>query len=322
MRRFWAFLIALVMVLGPFPAQWVFAQTADSTASADEVQEIQHLAQAGYLDAKTIDLTAKTMSEDQVADALAAIQDHLKSIDLKSLQSGNTPYQTADLEALLQMVDDYSDLLHDRKISTWLYENRVKKMIQALAPAADAVTPMPSPSPTAPVPTAAVAPTATALPGPTLGDINALQDKLKDLDQRFADLQVKYDQRLQDEDSNDQLLKSKDQERQDEMKLVKNLMDTYESNLQKVNERLDQVSDKANQKTMTDEELEQELTILHKDLRDNTQDLTILKQQVSQLDAPQKVQQDPLDDFLTSKWLAGGALLVGLAALTVGLTKK
>jgi Fe2+ transport system protein B len=220
------------------------------------------------------------------------------------------------------MVDDYSDLLHDRKISTWLYENRVKKMIQALAPAADAVTPMPSPSPTAPVPTAAVAPTATALPGPTLGDINALQDKLKDLDQRFADLQVKYDQRLQDEDSNDQLLKSKDQERQDEMKLVKNLMDTYESNLQKVNERLDQVSDKANQKTMTDEELEQELTILHKDLRDNTQDLTILKQQVSQLDAPQKVQQDPLDDFLTSKWLAGGALLVGLAALTVGLTKK
>jgi chromosome segregation ATPase len=155
-----------------------------------------------------------------------------------------------------------------------------------------------------------------------LGDIDALQDKLKDLNQRLADLQVKYDQRLQDEDSNDQLLKSKDQERQDEMKLVKNLMDTYESNLQKVNERLDQVSDKANQKTLTDEELEQELTILHKDLRDNTQDLTILKQQVSQLDAPQKVQQDPLDDFLSSKWLAGGALLVGLAALTVGLTKK
>ena len=318
MRRFWVLLVTVILGLGPLPAQWVFAQTTDTAAPPDEVQEIQHLAQAGYLDAKTVDLTATTMTEDQVVDALAAIQDHLKSVDLKGLQPGNASYQTADLQALLQLVDDYSELLHDRKISTWLYENRIKKMIEALTAApAPAATPSPSPSPAAPTPTATA-----AVPGPTLGDLNALQDKLKDLNQRLADLQVKYDQRLQDEDSSAELLKSKDQERQDEMKLVKNLMDTYESNLQKVNERLDQVSDKANQKTLTDDELEQELTILHKDLRDNTQDLTVLKQQVAQLDAPQKTQQDPLDDFLTSKWLAGGALLVGLTALTVALTKK
>jgi len=89
-----------------------------------------------------------------------------------------------------------------------------------------------------------------------------------------------------------------------------------------MNDRMDQISDKANQKTLTDEELEQELTIMHKDLRDNTQDLTVLKQQVALLDAPQKAGQDPLDDFLTSKWLAGGALVVGLAALVIGVTKK
>jgi len=318
MRLLLVSLMAGALALGPAPAQWLFAQNAPAMASQDETKTVQHLAQAGYLDPKGLDMTAPTFTEDQVTDALIAIQDRLKAVDLKKLPSG--AYQLEDLQALEQLVEDYSDLLRDRKVSAWLYENRVKKMMQALGTAAPSTPATPLVTPTAATPS----PTATLVPpsGPTLGDLNALQDKLKDMGQRMADLQARYDQKLQDEDSSAQLLRAKDQERQDEMKLVKNLMDTYEANLQKVNERLDQVSQKADQKTLSDEELQQELTIMHKDLRDNTQDLTVLKQQVALLDAPQKAQQDPLDDFLTSKWLAGGALLVGLAALTVGLTKK
>jgi hypothetical protein len=328
-----AFLV-FSMAAGAFPTQWVFAQTAVAMASDDETLEIQHLIQAGYLDANVPYASAKSLTEDQVTDALVAIQERLKSVDLKTLQTPNpsqggaSPYQLADLQTLLQLVQDYSELLHDRKVSAWLYENRLQKMIQILTASAPAPQSTAVESPTAavvapptvipPTPTA----TATAVPGPTFSDLNALNDSIKDQNQRFLDLQTKTDQKFQDADADNQLLKTKEQETQDEMKLVKNLMDTYESNLQKMNERLDQISDKANQKTLTDEELEQELTIMHKDLRDNTQDLTVLKQQVSLLDAPQKTAQDPLDDFLSSKWLAGGALVLGLAALTVALTRK
>ena len=330
-----AALLVFSMAAGAFPAQWVFAQTTVPMASNDETQEIQHLIQAGYLDANAPYASATSLTEDQVTDALVAIQERLKAVDLKTLQTpnpspgGTAPYQLADLQILLQLVQDYSELLHDRKVSAWLYENRLQKMIQILTTSATAPQPTAVGSPTAatiaaqptdvpPTPT----PTATPIPGPTFSDLNALKDSLKDQNQRFLDLQTKTDQKFQDADADNQLLKTKEQETQDEMKLVKNLMDTYESNLQKMNERLDQISDKANQKTLTDEELEQELTIMHKDLRDNTQDLTVLKQQVSLLDAPQKTEQDPLDGFLSSKWLAGGALILGLTALTVALTKK
>ncbi|MGH7738864.1 MAG: hypothetical protein ACREL1_01840 [bacterium] len=319
--RIGALALAFSMTLGAFPTQWVYAQVAAPQASADEVKEIQHLAQAGYLAKGTApDVTASSLTEDQVVDALLAMRDRLMTVDLKNFPGSNSTYKVEDLQALLVLVRHESSQIRARKESSWLYENRLKKMIHALTP----MTPTPgvSPSPTATLSVPTVTPTVTPVPGPTFADLNALQDKIKGLNQNLTDLQLRYDQRLQDEASDDQLLKTKDQQREDEMKLVNNLLDTYESNLQKMNQRMDQISDKADQKTITAESLNQELTILQKDLQDNTQDLTILKQQMAQLEAPQQVPQDALDDFLSSKWLAGGALLVGLAALTVAVTKK
>ncbi|HET9870024.1 MAG TPA: hypothetical protein VFR02_05960 [bacterium] len=309
-----AFLLVFCTASGSFPVQWLYAQTQGDAASADEAQELRHLAQTGYLGAKTLGPEGSSLTQDQVLDALLAIQEGLKAVDLKGLAPGDPRYQLEDLQDLLQMVEDHAGPLRDRKVSAWLYENRLKKMIAALTPAAPAPTGTPTAVPPSPTP--------TPVPGPGWDDYNALQGKLKDLNQRLADLQAKYDQKLQAEDSASSLLQSHDQERQDELKLVKNLMDTYESNLQKVNQRMDQVAEKADRKSLSDTELEQELSIMHKDLRDNTQDLTVLKQQVAQLDAPQQAPKDPLDDFLSSKWLAGGALVVGLAALTVALTHK
>jgi myosin heavy subunit len=317
--------LVFCMAGGPAWTTLAWAQTADNMASDDEVQEIQHLAQAGYLgDSKTIDLSAKSLTEDQVTDALLAIENVIRAVDLSALKPGDPRYSLSDLQTLLQLEQDYSELIRDRKVSSWLYEKRLNKMIAALTTATGD-----SSGPTSSTPTVVLTPT-PGLPAPTPtpsfsvseDDWNHLKDTLQQLTQKSNDLQIKYDQKLQDFDTNEQELKTRNQEMEDEMKLVKNLMDTYESNLQKLNDRLDQVSQKANEKTLTDEELNEELTNMEKDLRDNTQDLTVLKQDVALLKAPEKPEQSPLDDFLTSKWLAGGALLVGLTALTISLTRK
>ena len=318
--------LVFCMAGGPAWTTIAQAQTTDNLASDDEVQEIQHLAQAGYLGgSKTIDPSAKSLTEDQVTDALLAMENVVRAVDLSTLKPGDPRYSLSDLQTLLQLEQDYSELIRDRKVSSWLYEKRLNKMITALTPAAgDSSSPVsPTPTTTAFTSTPGVL-TPTPTPSFSVGedDWNHLKDSLQQLTQKSNDLQIKYDQKLQDFDTNEQELKTRNQEVEDEMKLVKNLMDTYESNLQKLNDRLDQVSQKANEKTLTDEELNEELTNMEKDLRDNTQDLTVLKQDVALLKSPEKPEQSPLDDFLTSKWLAGGALLVGLTALTISLTRK
>ena len=326
MKNFLSRILAgwLVFCLAAGPsAPRLLAQTADNMASDDEVQEIQHLAQAGYLAGqKAPDPSAKSLTEDQVTDALLGMENVIRAVDLAALKPGDPRFQLADLQALLQLEEDYSELIRDRKASSWLYENRLKKMIAALTPppGADA-TQVPAASEATPAP-AAPAPTATPYSGPSTDDWNNLKGSVQQLNRNFSDYQAQIDQKFKDVGAGQQELGTRNQEVGDELKLVKNLMDTYQSNSQKLSDRLDQVSQKANEKTMTDEELEQELIIMQKDLRDNTQDLTVLKQDVARLNAPEKTEQSPLDDFLTSKWLAGGALLVGLAALTVALTRK
>jgi hypothetical protein len=56
-------------------------------------------------------------------------------------------------------------------------------------------------------------------------------------------------------------------------------------------------------------------------MRDNVEDVSVLKQQVAKLDKSGEVShENVLDQVLDSKYLAGGALLVGVAALIVALT--
>jgi uncharacterized coiled-coil DUF342 family protein len=100
-------------------------------------------------------------------------------------------------------------------------------------------------------------------------------------------------------------------------------MDRVQDDLNKASQRLDEVSKKASEKTLTDTEFQQDLTVMHKDIRDNTQDLSVLKQQIAKLDKTgEEKNRSSLDDLLGSKWVAGGALLVGVTALVVSLTRK
>jgi hypothetical protein len=324
--------LASILVLSPRIVQMALAQDDTDAAPVEEVQTLQNLAQKGYLgDKKDFYLSAKGLTEDDITDALLKIKDQLALVDFKTLQPGDKNYQVEDLKALLTLIKDKSDDILARKVSAWKFQRRVEKMIAALSPVSANGTPVATAASTPqPTETPSPVPTATPVPGPTHEEWNQMKDDMKDLVKKTSDLQDAYDKKIQTLEKNDDdvmkddsELKTTDVDLQEQLKLVKKILDQVQDNLNKTGDRLDQVSQKASEKAITDTELEQELTILHKDLRDNSQDVTILKEEVAKLDKTNaEAGQSPLDQFLNSKWLAGGALAVGLTALVVSLTRK
>lgn len=321
-------LLVFSLVLTPRLVQLVCAQDTQDAASDDEILTIQQLAKTGYLgDKKDFYLSAKSLTDDDVTDALIKIYGSIILVDLKVFPAANNPYRIQDLQTLLKLVEDKADDIRDRKVSAWKFENRLKKMIALLSPAApSAASSAVSPTPTLVVPT----PTATPIPGPNRAEWNDMKDTIKDLTKKAGDLQDTYDKKIDGiQKSNDDLkaanldIKAANADIQEQLKLMKRLLDRVQDDLKQTDERLETVSQKAQEKSITDTELQQELTILHKDLRDNTEDVSVLKQEMVRLDKASNTSgQSPLDEFLNSKWLPGGALVVGLAALVVGLTRK
>lgn len=325
LRSAFILLVTSTLVFSPRLVQLALAQ--DDAASSDEVTLLQQLAKDGYLgDKKDFYLSAKNLTEDDITDGLLILNDLFSKTDLKSLQPGMAGYPLGDLQALLKLVEDKADDIRDRKVSAWKFENRLKKMIVALTPSAEATPAEESnaaatvvATPTAPQPTF----TATPVPGPSRADWDDMKGTVKDLEKKTADLQDAYEKKIDAlQKTNDQLTAS-NADAQEQLKLVKNLLDRVQDDLNKTTTHLDEVEKKASEKSITDTELQQELTIMHKDLRDNSQDVGILKEEVVKLSkADTQEGQSPLDQFLNSKWLAGGALAVGLTALVVSLTRK
>src|SRR5258708_23158993 len=84
-----------MLVLSPRMVQLAWAQDDQDSASDEEVQILQQLAKNGYLgDKKDFYLSAKSLAEDDVTDALLKINDTLSLVDLKSIKPGNSPYRT------------------------------------------------------------------------------------------------------------------------------------------------------------------------------------------------------------------------------------
>jgi chromosome segregation ATPase len=191
-------------------------------------------------------------------------------------------------------------------------------MIAALEGPQEEAVPQPSPVPTQPP-----APTATPSFAPSKAEWEGIKSGLADLSKKTDALQQAYDAKLAALQQNGNDLKSANTDLSQQLALVKNLLDRVQSDLSAAGQRLDQVAQKASERALSDTELRQELSIMHKDLRDNTQDVSILKEEVTKLSDDESTQgQSALDTVLNSKWLAGGALVVGLAALVVSLTRK
>jgi len=64
-----------------------------------------------------------------------------------------------------------------------------------------------------------------------------------------------------------------------------------------------------------------EWSIMRKDIRDHSQDLSVLKQKVERLMAPEKQSATPLDRALSSKWVPGAAILLSLTAVVLSASK-
>jgi hypothetical protein len=337
-KTFLVMFLAFTLVFTPGMIQPAFAQQDDDSAPDVQVAILQQLAQKGYLgDKKDFYLSAKSLTDDEVTDGLLKINELLSRVVLKSLKPGDKTYHVDDLKALLPLVKDKAEDIRARKVSAWKFEKRVEKMIAYLTPAAQAVETPNTESPSAPVKIASKAgeapkppPTVTPIPGPNREEWDQMKSDIKDLLKKANDLQDVYDKKMEamqktsDEiQQSNQEIKMSNADNLEQLKLVKKIMEQVQGDLKQTQDRLDQVSQKADQKNITDTELQQELTIMHKDLRDDTQDVSILKMEVAKLDkSAEKEGQDPLDEFLNSKWLAGSALLVGLGALVVSLTRK
>lgn len=317
LRVFLVLLMSSMLVFSPRLVQLALAQ--DDAATADEVKLLQQLAKDGYLgDKKDFYLSAKSLTDDDVTDGLLIINTAFSQLDLTTLKPGMAGYPVDDLKALLKLAQDKADDIRDRKVSAWKFENRLKKMIAALTPPGEEG---PAPSPTAEVPKPTLTP--TPIPGPSRVEWDEMKGAVKDLQKATTDLQATYDKKIDVLQKNNDQITSSNADNQEQLKLIKKLLDRVQDDLNKMGDHLDVVEKKASEKSITDTELEQELTIMHKDLRDNSQDVGILKEEVAKLNKEDaKDGQSPLDEVLTSKWLAGGALVVGLSALVISLTRK
>jgi hypothetical protein len=302
-----------------------FAQDDSDAASGDEVEVMQKMAKDGFLgDKKDFYLSAKSLAEDDITDGLLKINDLFDQVDVKNLQPGTAGYPLDDLKALEKLIEDKSDDIRARKVSAWKFENKLKKMITALTPASTGTPTAPS-SPTSPTPTETPkpTPTATPIPGPSQADFDEMKGNLKDLYKKTEDMKDGYDKKLAEYQKINEDLKTSNTDTQEQLKLMKNLIDRVQDDLTKTSQHLEEVEKKASAKSITDTELQQELTVMHKDLRDNSQDVSILKEEMVKMSKEDtKAGQSPVDDVLTSKWVAGGALVVGLTALVISLVRK
>lgn len=312
-----ACLLVFTLLLGPV-APAALAQEKKDAAPDAQVQTVRQLAKRGYLgDKKDTYLSAKTLTEDEITDALLKINDSLSAVDLKALKPGDASYKPEELKELLKLLQDKKEDVLARKVSAWKLENQIKKMLAALEP--------PAAEEAEPLPTATPRPTATFTPVPavTKAEWEEMKGDLKDLTKKVDELQTSYDKRIDALQRANEDSKTLSTDLQEQLRLVKRILEHVQADLKKSEDRIEEVGKKASEKSMTDVELQQELTIMHKDIRDHSQDVSILKQQVAKLNkSDNHAGESALDSALNSKWLAGGALVVGLTALVIALTNK
>ncbi len=320
--------LVFTMIFTPSLVGVALAQTTPTPASDRDIQTVKQLAKVGYLgDKKDFYLSAKSLSASDVIDALLKINDQIMKIDMKTFDSDQKIYQLTDLQTLLKLTQDKVEDIRARKVSAWKLENRLQKMIAILTPeedetetttASEAVTPVPSATPTVVVPTA----TATPIPGPSREEWSELKQSFKELNKKTVEMQDAYDIKLATIKKVDDDIKLGNSDIQEQLKLVKKLLDRVQDDLKKSEDRFEGIEEKVKQKLTVDTEMQQELKVMRKDLRDNTEDVSVLKKEVAKLDKTDSLQnQSPIDDFLGSKWVAGGALVIGLTALTISLTR-
>jgi hypothetical protein len=266
----------------------------------------------------------KNLTESDVNDALATAFPAVQALVLSEVKSGDAAFPPDDWNAFLELVRAKKGELRTRKISAWTYEKKLER-IAALS-SGETVPAAASAPPAAPTPT----------PGPppaSREDLQALKSKLEsrlqEAEQKLAEMGKEDEKQARENIDLKTALAAERQDRaadrdsqKEELRLVKNLVDNLKADLVKTGDRLEAVGKKADEKNLNDEELRQSLTIMRKDLHDNVQDVSVMKQKVEKLMAPEKQYARPLDKALGSKWVPGAALLISLGAIVLAASKK
>jgi chromosome segregation ATPase len=153
-------------------------------------------------------------------------------------------------------------------------------------------------------------------------DLQAERDRLKTLEAQVDRMQSETVLRVKAAEDAEKARSADRDAQREEARLLKRLVEDIQAGQKRLEASLATVDKKAEEKGIGDEELRQSLSIMRKDLRDNVQDISVIKQKVEKLMAPEKTYARPLDKALSSKWLPGAALLIAVGAVVITASKK
>lgn len=302
--------LGLLAAVTPVPAKATPAteeKPAPSPAPAKHVKAIRAAAKAGLLDAELA--SRKTMTDVEVTDALVALSPVLLKIDPKTLRSGGEGPDTVVFEDLLETVVEKKGAIRDRKVSAYTMEKRLQAIVAALGDETRGDEKVEA------------KPAATPVPAVTEADLKAVRDALSRLSDELADFRKSQESRLAAVEKSRGEDLAKVSGVQDDLSLIRDNLDSLQANLKILAEREAAIEKKVEEKGNDADAQKREWSIMRKDIRDHSQDLSVLKQKVEKLMAPEKSAASPLDKALSSKWVPGAAILLSLGAIALAASQ-
>jgi hypothetical protein len=251
--------------------------------------------------------------DSDVTDALMAL--YPEAAKGNAATWGKAGVSTTDVQGLLELVRQKKGALRAHGLSAWTFEKKLEKIEAALSGETMVV----------PTQTATSTPSSTPTPrptGPDEAEFKALRDRVKTLESQEDRLQSETALRVKAAEDAEKARSADRDAQREEARLLKNLVDELEAGQKRLETALAVVDKKATEKGIDDEELQQSLSLMRKDLRDNVQDVSVLKQKVEKLMAPEKTYARPFDKALASKWVPGAAVLIAIGALVIAASKK
>jgi hypothetical protein len=296
-----------LLVLAPVPCWATLPVVLSPTPMiAETTQALNNLIHDGYLGipAKSSEMPKTSLQPGLVLKKI------FKTIQSKQFHSSlSLSNQILDLKQIFKLVQYYAVNLQKLHISVWMFKHVIKQKIQHLQ---NELTLVPiTSSPTISM-SKNVSKTSTG---------KTYQDQLTNQVGVLSNQSVFLRRKLNYLKNNFSIMMADQSALSVKLRLLNIMFENIKLQLIKINKQ-----DLLFQKQMVDQktnyqELNQDFELLQTNVTNDEEDISILKQQMAGLLANKK-SQTPLDSFLNSKWIPSAALIVGLAALIVGITKS
>ncbi len=291
-------------------------------ASPASEQQVRTLKAAASLFGEAEDeiLERKNWTDVQVTDALVALHPVVMKIDPKALKPGDEEYDRKVMEDLLALVGDKKAALRSRNLSAWTLEKHLQKIVAALTQEEVVAAEVKKAEAVKDGKSTAVEKVAEAEKETSSDGLKEVRSSLDRVQTDVKELRV-TESRLKEVEREAEADRVKVSGVQDDLSLIRDNLDALQENLKGIGGRLDEIEKKVGEKGLDTDDQKREWTLMRKDIRDHSQDLSVLKQKVENLMAPEKKTASSMDRVISSKWLPGGALLISLAAVVIAASK-